>query len=189
MPGFPHLSRKCFAASRVIGEPWPKPATARLRALAAFIKQNLSSPLRLDNLAAIAGLSKAHLARSFRNVTGISLHRYVLHHRLERARSLLSRADARVHTVAIQCGFADAPHLSKAYRKAYGITPASTPTKNRDNADPLPRSDRRKVSLLLALRVISRLAAFEQQRTRAESRFDANDPGCVKTWCFNKAPV
>jgi AraC family transcriptional regulator len=100
---------------------------ARLRALVAFIKQNLSSPLRLDDLATTAGLSKAHLARSFRNVTGIPLHRYVLHARLERARSLLSQADARVHTVAVQCGFADAPHLSKAYRKAYGITPASTP--------------------------------------------------------------
>jgi len=100
---------------------------AKLRALVAFINQNLSSPLRLGDLAAAAALSQAHLARSFRNATGIPLHRYVLHRRLERARLLLSRADARVHTVAVQCGFADAPHLSKAYRKAYGITPAATP--------------------------------------------------------------
>jgi AraC family transcriptional regulator len=100
---------------------------AKLRALVAFIDQNLSSPLRLENLAAAAALSRAHLARSFRNATGIPLHRYVLHRRLERARSLLSQTDARAKTVAVQCGFADAPHLSKAYRKAYGITPASTP--------------------------------------------------------------
>lgn len=99
----------------------------KLRALVAFIEQNLSLPLRLNNLAAAAGLSRAHLARSFRNATGIPLHRYVLHRRLERARSLLSQADAQTQTVAVQCGFADAPHLSKAYRKAYGITPASTP--------------------------------------------------------------
>jgi AraC family transcriptional regulator len=61
------------------------------------------------------------------NATGIPLHRYVLHRRLERARSLLCQAGARAQTVAVLCGFADAPHLSKAYRKAYGITPASTP--------------------------------------------------------------
>jgi AraC family transcriptional regulator len=99
---------------------------AKLRALVAFINQNLSSSLRLRDLAAAAALSQAHLARSFRNATGIPL-RYVLHRRLERARFLLSRAGARVQTVAVQCGFADAPHLSKVYRKAYGITPASTP--------------------------------------------------------------
>jgi len=100
---------------------------AKLRTLVAFINQNLSSPLRLDDLAAAAALSRAHLARSFRNATGIPLHRYVLHRRLERARSLLSQAGARAQTVAVHCGFADAPHLSKAYRKAYGITPAFTP--------------------------------------------------------------
>jgi AraC family transcriptional regulator len=100
---------------------------AKLRVLVEFIKQNLSSPLRLDDLAAAVGLSKAHLARSFRNATGSPLHRYVLHRRLERARSLLLHTDARVQNVALQCGFADAPHQSKAYRKAYGITPASSP--------------------------------------------------------------
>jgi AraC family transcriptional regulator len=94
-----------------------------LRALIVFINQNLSSPLRLSDLAAAAALSRAHLARSFRKATVIPLHRYVLHRRLERARSLLSQAGARAQTVAMQCGFADAPHLSKAYRKAYGITP------------------------------------------------------------------
>jgi AraC family transcriptional regulator len=101
--------------------------SAKLRALVTFINQNLSSPLRLDDLAAAAALSRAHLARSFRNATGIPLHRYILHRRLERARSLLSQAGARAQAVAVQCGFADAPHLSKAYRKAFGITPASTP--------------------------------------------------------------
>jgi AraC-like DNA-binding protein len=68
---------------------------AKLRALIAFINQNLSSPLRLDDLAAAAALSRAHLARSFRNASGIPLHRYLLHRRLERARSLLSQAGAR----------------------------------------------------------------------------------------------
>jgi len=102
-------------------------APAKLRALIAFIDQNLASPLRLGDLAAAAALSRAHLARSFRNATGIPVHRYVLNRRLERARSLMSHAGARVQTVAIECGFADAPHLSNAYRKAYGITPVATP--------------------------------------------------------------
>jgi AraC family transcriptional regulator len=99
---------------------------AKLRTLLAFIDNNLSAPLRLAELAAAAALSQAHLARAFRNATGVSLHRYVLQRRLEHARVLLSRSDHPVLVVARQCGFADAAHLSKAYRRAFGITPAAT---------------------------------------------------------------
>jgi AraC family transcriptional regulator len=99
---------------------------AKLRTLVAFIDGNLSAPLRLADLAAAAALSQAHMARAFRNATGLSLHRYVLQRRLEHARVLLSRSDKPVQAVATQCGFADAAHLSKAYRRAFGITPAAT---------------------------------------------------------------
>jgi transcriptional regulator GlxA family with amidase domain len=87
--------------------------------------------VRLGDLAAAAALSQAHLARSFRNATGIALHRYVLHRRLERARSLLSQAGARAQTVAVQCGFADASHPTKAYRieKRTASRPHPRPTK------------------------------------------------------------
>jgi AraC family transcriptional regulator len=99
---------------------------AKVRALITFINQNLSSRLRLGDLAAAAAVSQAHLARAFHNATGFPLHRYVLHRRLEQARFLLSHPGARGQTVAVQCGFADAAHLGKAYRHAFGITPAST---------------------------------------------------------------
>jgi AraC family transcriptional regulator len=99
---------------------------AKLRTLVAFIDGNLAAPLRLADLAAAAALSQAHLARAFRNATGVSLHRYVLQRRLEHARVLLSGSDEPVQAVAMQCGFADAAHLSKAYRRAFGITPAAT---------------------------------------------------------------
>jgi AraC family transcriptional regulator len=99
---------------------------AKLRRLVAFIDENLATPLGLADLAAAAALSQAHLARAFRNATGISLHRYVLHRRLEKARELLLRRSAMVKSVAEQCGFANAAHLSKIYRRAFGVTPAAT---------------------------------------------------------------
>jgi transcriptional regulator GlxA family with amidase domain len=40
-----------------------------------------------------------------------------------------------LHNIALAGDFADASHLSKAYRRAHGITPASTPDQtSRDNA-------------------------------------------------------
>jgi AraC family transcriptional regulator len=101
---------------------------SKLRALVDFIEQNLAAPLRLADLAATAALSQAHLARAFRNALGISLHRYVLHRRLMRAREILAAANDSVQSVATRNGFADDAHLSKAYKRAFGITPAATRT-------------------------------------------------------------
>jgi AraC family transcriptional regulator len=99
---------------------------AKLRALVDFIEGNLASPLRLPDLAAAAALSQAHLARAFRNAIGISLHRYVLQRRLRLARDLLSASNDSVQSVATQCGFANDAHLSKAYKRVFGMTPAAT---------------------------------------------------------------
>jgi AraC family transcriptional regulator len=101
---------------------------AKLRTLVDFIEGNLASPLRLADLAAVAALSPAHLARAFRNAIGISLHRYVLHRRLRLARDLLSASIDSVESIAKQCGFADDAHLGKAYKRAFGTTPAATRT-------------------------------------------------------------
>lgn len=97
---------------------------AKLRRLIDFICANLSGRLRLADLADVAGLSQAHLARGFRRATGMSLHRYVLQRRLERARDLLSRPGNSPRAVARRCGFADSAHLSKAYKKAFGTPPS-----------------------------------------------------------------
>jgi len=99
---------------------------AKLHALLGFIDRNLSSPLRLADLARAAALSPAHLARAFRNASGLPLHRYVLYRRLEKARALLSMPGVKVAAAALQCGFANAAHLSKAYRQAFGIPPFKT---------------------------------------------------------------
>jgi len=99
---------------------------AKLRALVDFIDGNLAAPLRLADLAAVAALSQSHLARAFRNALGISLHRYVLQRRLRRAREMFSATEDSVQSVATRCGFADDAHLSKAYKRAFGITPAAT---------------------------------------------------------------
>jgi len=72
--------------------------------------------LRLGDFAAVAALSPEHLARAFRNVLGISLHRYVLHRRLRLARDLLRSSAESVQLIAKQCGFADDAHLAKTYK-------------------------------------------------------------------------
>lgn len=107
---------------------------ARLRGLIDFIEANLSTPLRLRDLAAIVATSRAHLARAFRRSTGISLHQYVAQRRLERAYMLLRETSSPLRVVAEQCGFADSAHFSKSFKKAFGATPSSAMKSFRDHA-------------------------------------------------------
>jgi AraC family transcriptional regulator len=54
----------------------------------------------------------------------LPLHQYVLGRRIERAASLLRFSDTPIAAIAIECGFADQSHLTTAFRRRTGVTPA-----------------------------------------------------------------
>jgi AraC-like DNA-binding protein len=94
------------------------------RALIDYIEANLSHDLRLAELAKIAGLSRAHFARSFLRVMGMSPHRYVQHRRLHRAMTLLRRRSLTTSQIASSTGFVDAAHLARVVRLKFGVSPS-----------------------------------------------------------------
>jgi AraC-like DNA-binding protein len=61
-------------------------------------------PLDVDDLAAAAGLSRAHFSREFRRTFGESPHAYLLTRRLERAAALLRNTDRTVADVCVTVG-------------------------------------------------------------------------------------
>jgi AraC family transcriptional regulator len=89
-----------------------------------LVESRLQAGLTLQELAAEIGYSRSHFLRMFRATTGITPHRYVLKLRIERARRLLGQADISVADVAYSCGFSSQAHLTLAFRKACGATPA-----------------------------------------------------------------
>jgi AraC-like DNA-binding protein len=76
-----------------------------------------------SELESITGLTRYELARQFRTLLGTSPHRYLLMRRLALARDLIHAARALVD-VACESGFADQPHFTRAFRSAFGLTPA-----------------------------------------------------------------
>lgn len=61
----------------------------RLQRAIEYIRLHLSENVRLDNVAAAAGLSSFHFARMFKKTTGLTPHRYLMKARVKRAESLL----------------------------------------------------------------------------------------------------
>lgn len=83
---------------------------------------NAASIVESGELEAIAGLDRFALARHFRAAFGTSPYNYLVMRRLQRARWLLLQG-VPLAEVAFACGFADQSHLTRQFRRAYGITP------------------------------------------------------------------
>ena len=95
----------------------------RLFPVLEFIRDNMSSSFHVEALARVASLSPARLHPIFKAEFGCSPMRYVKRIRLETAARLLVTADSKLEAVASRSGFADAFHLSHAFKGHFGMSP------------------------------------------------------------------
>lgn len=97
--------------------------TQQLQRVIACIADQPSQELTLEVLAAETGYSVTHFARLFRQTTGETPHQYVLRWRLKHAQHLLDVTDLPIRGVAAACGFADQSTFTRAFTRAFGVTP------------------------------------------------------------------
>ena len=81
-------------------------------------------PLSRTDTARRIGLSTRQLDRLFAEKLGASFAGHYRGVRLERARDLLRQSSVPITEIALGCGFSSGSHFSRAYRQAFGITPA-----------------------------------------------------------------
>jgi AraC-like DNA-binding protein len=102
-----------------------KLSTRHWRAVAAvraFLDDNIRRAVTSADLEEVAGISRFAMARHFRACLGTSPYRYLVMRRLDRARRLLRRG-SRLADVAAACGFADQSHMTRHFKRAYGLSP------------------------------------------------------------------
>ena len=80
-------------------------------------------PLDVDDLAAAAGLSRAHFSREFRRAFGEPPHRYLLNRRLERAAALLRTTDNSVAEICLSVGLVSVGSFTTSFTRAFGKSP------------------------------------------------------------------
>lgn len=108
----PAIARKAGGATALA-------ASERVR---QFLDAHIGRSVSSCELEAVSGLDRFTLARHFRRNFGTSPYNYLVMRRLDRARTLL-RGEGALADIAFACGFADQSHLTRQFRKAFGVTP------------------------------------------------------------------
>lgn len=82
------------------------------------------SETTIAELAKACGISSRHLMRGFKAAMGITVHGYVDHVRIERAKRLLSSTRTPLESVAAEVGYSSGSHMSTAFARAQGMSPS-----------------------------------------------------------------
>lgn len=98
----------------------PSPSVAiALQRLDAAMDQSVS----ISELATLAGISRFQLLRAFGRETGITPHAYLMQRRVSAARRLLAAGEIPAQAAAA-AGFSDQSHMTRAFVRYLGVTPA-----------------------------------------------------------------
>ncbi len=106
--------------SRPLPVAGPPPLVARAL---QRLRESPERPATLAELAALSGVSRFQLLRGFARTVGVTPHAYLLQQRVRLARRLLAAGRCPAEAAA-EAGFADQSHLTRAFRRQLGVTPA-----------------------------------------------------------------
>ncbi len=96
----------------------------RVRKMIAWASQNLDHSVSLADVGSVGGLSASRMRHLFVEQTGLPFKTYLLWLRLTRAVEGLA-AGASITQAAHEAGFSDSAHLSRTFRRMFGVSPTA----------------------------------------------------------------
>lgn len=102
----------------------PDPLSAPVREALRHVERSAGGTVELDAAARQAHLSPSRLTHRFTREVGIPFRRYVLWVRLRRAVEEVT-AGANLTAAAAAAGFSDSAHLSRVFRRNFGLSPSA----------------------------------------------------------------
>ena len=88
-----------------------------------YIDSHFASRLSLEELSEHFFISKYHLAREFKRITGITFGSYLLGKRISHAKQLLRFSSEPIDFISRDCGISDTGYFIKVFKKSEGMTP------------------------------------------------------------------
>lgn len=96
--------------------------STRVLKVVEHIKENYASQVKIDSLSESLGVSPSYLSRRFKREVGVTIHEYLVNHRI--SESLTALKDGSVADAAFATGFADSSHYISTFKRIVGCTPS-----------------------------------------------------------------
>lgn len=97
----------------------------QLRPVLQYVDEHYNQKITLEQLAAMANVSRHHLCRLFKSMTGMPPIEYINHLRINAAMKLLQQHRLPVSEVALIVGFTDSNYFSRLFKKYKNMSPTS----------------------------------------------------------------
>lgn len=95
----------------------------RFNAVFNYLDRHFAEDLTLEDVAAVAGFSKFHFSRTFKQLSGCNFYEYLCHRRIKSSESLLMQPGLSVSQIALQSGFSSVSTFNRTFKKMKGCTP------------------------------------------------------------------
>jgi transcriptional regulator GlxA family with amidase domain len=105
-----------------------------------IVAAEFSSPLKIDDVARRVSVSPRQLQRVFSDVGGTGFRSHLRRVRMAHAAELLRNTGLPVKEVGRRVGYGDASQFTKAFKRAYGVSPSESRARRTRRVGPSPTS-------------------------------------------------
>ena len=99
-------------------------AGAIVTSVLEYIHAHYAEDIDNDSVAAHAGYHSYYLNRLVKAATGITIRRYIIDYRMERAKNYLQQTDHGIFAIAELCGYKNLCNFSFDFKKKTGLSPS-----------------------------------------------------------------
>ena len=110
-----------------------------------IIKEKISCrDLNVETLADTIGISRVHLHRKIKDITGLSVRDYLKNIRMKQASLLLTNKNLTISEIAYAVGYSNPAHFSSSFKAFYGVSPteySGRSSKDSPSEEPTQKTD------------------------------------------------
>jgi AraC-like DNA-binding protein len=90
-----------------------------------FLRANIKRGVAIKEVARECDLSVSHFSHAFRRTLGVAPHNWLIEQRIALSKEKLRDGRLSLTDVAAECGFSDQSHLTRIFRRMFGVTPGA----------------------------------------------------------------
>ena len=95
-----------------------------LQSVENYIKLNLKKELNITELSVLAGMNTSKFKKSFKQLYGTTVFKYITSLRIEKAKTLIQQKSYTISQASYEVGYKNAQHFTVAFKKKLGYLPS-----------------------------------------------------------------